>query len=114
MAHIDEVAHRHIVVDGQAFKEDIVLTQWGWVESRTEKGKVTLRELELLLLHHHAKVFVFGRGLIGIHNLSPEDEKAIERMGVKMHSLPTPEAAELFNRLADEEDGVIGLFRVLV
>jgi hypothetical protein len=58
------------------------------------------------LVEHGATTVVLSRGVLRMLQVCPETVRELERDGVAVEVLPTPEAVERYNRLADREAAV--------
>ncbi len=61
------------------------------------------------LLEHGAKIIVLSRGMKECLEVPPETLEFLKKRQIEAHVLPTAEAAQLYNRLAETES-VGGLF----
>jgi hypothetical protein len=62
------------------------------------------------LVQHGAKEIVLSRGMLVKLQICPETEQYLEKVGVKLHSMETKLAVELYNHLASQNLKVGGLF----
>jgi hypothetical protein len=83
--------------------------EWDWGETGTHHEPGIQPDDVRELLEHGARVVVLSMGHNGRLQVSPETLKMLEERGVRVHKLPTGEAVELYNRLAENEP-VGGLF----
>jgi hypothetical protein len=82
---------------------------WDWAETGTEHYPgIQLADVQELL-DHGAIVVVLGQGMQGRLRVSPETVRLLQERGVAVHVAGTPEAVEIYNRLAETEP-VGGLF----
>jgi len=83
--------------------------EWNWRETGTEHvpgiQPADVREL----LDHGATTVVLSQGMSKCLEISPDTLAFLDRQGVRVHVLPTPDAVELYNDLRKTEQ-VAGLF----
>ena len=83
--------------------------EWDWRETGT--GHVPgIQPADVQeLLEHGAKVIVLSRGMLQCLQVPSETLDFLKEQNIPAHVLPTEEAVELYNQLADKEP-VGGLF----
>ena len=82
---------------------------WDWNETGTSHSPGIQPEDVEELLEHGAEEVVLSRGMNERLQVKDETLRMLERRGIPAHVLPTKEAVELYNDLAEEEP-VGGLF----
>jgi hypothetical protein len=83
--------------------------EWNWRETDTEHVPGIQPADVQELLDHGAEVVVLSRGMAECLQVPCETLDFLKKRQVEAHVLPTPQAAELYNRLAKEKP-VGGLF----
>ena len=83
--------------------------EWNWRETGTNHVPGIQEGDVQELLDHGAKIIVLSRGMKECLEVPPETLKFLKKRQIEAHVLPTAEAAQLYNRLAETES-VGGLF----
>jgi hypothetical protein len=83
--------------------------EWNWQETGTNHLPGIQQADVQELLDHGAEIVVLSRGMKECLEVPPETLEFLKKMQIKAHVLPTAEAAQLYNRLAETES-VGGLF----
>jgi len=83
--------------------------EWNWRESGTEHSTGIQPADVQELLDHNAKIVVLSRGMKECLHVPRETLDFLKEREVAAHVLPTAEAVELYNELAEKEP-VGGLF----
>jgi hypothetical protein len=83
--------------------------EWNWRETGTKHVPGILPADVQELLDHGAKIVVLSRGMAKCLRIPRETLDFLKERQIEAHVLPTKEAAELYNRLAEERP-VGGLF----
>jgi hypothetical protein len=112
---IKQVAWGRLEVDGVAepYKDAKLFPggskEWNWRETGTgHQPGIQPADLQELL-EHGATVVVLSRGMQQCLHVPGETLDFLEMRQIAAHVLPTPEAVELYNQLAEKE-AVGGLF----
>jgi hypothetical protein len=112
---IKQVAWGRLEVDGVAMPyKDAKLfpggsKEWNWRETGTgHQAGIQPADVQELL-EHGATVVVLSRGMQQCLHVPGETLDFLEKRQIAAHVLPTPEAVELYNQLAEKE-AVGGLF----
>ena len=79
---------------------------WDWRETGTRHDPGIQPADVAELLDHGATTIVLSRGVLRMLQVCPETLRELEQGGVTVEVLPTPEAVERYNRLADSEAAV--------
>jgi hypothetical protein len=83
--------------------------EWNWRETGTaHQPGIQIADVQELL-EHGSKVVVLSRGMAECLHVPRETLDFLKQRQITVHVLPTKEAAELYNKLA-ETDPVGGLF----
>jgi hypothetical protein len=108
--HIDAYHFGHIVIDGVAYDDDVILTPGGVRKGwwRKEGHEVSLFDLADLLDPPPARLIV-GTGAHGQCRVLEEVETFCRRRGIEILALPTPEAVVEYNSLADATTTIAAL-----
>ena len=83
--------------------------EWNWRETGTSHQPGIQPADVLELLEHGATVVVLSRGMKECLHVPRETVDFLKERQVAAHVLPTPEAVEIYNKLAETEQ-VGGLF----
>ena len=83
--------------------------EWNWRETGTNHVPGIQQADVQELLDHGAKIIVLSRGMKECLKVPPETLEFLKKRQIEAHVLPTAEAAQLYNRLAETES-VGGLF----
>ena len=110
---IENYQFGRIVVDGQAFSKDLILSPSGihanwW---RKEGHRLAVDDIREIVEKEAPEILVVGTGKFGMMKVLPETERYLAEKGVRLIAKRTSEAAKQFNELADE-DRVVGAFHL--
>ena len=99
-----------VETDAGRFEHDILVFPDGRIENRYDKltgsnHRLDPAEAATALDGTHAD-FVFGTGQYGTAVVAEETEQLLAGLEVRLHALPTPEAAGVYNRLSNPKCGV--------
>lgn len=115
--HIDRAKFGSIIIEGQVFKQDVMVRLNGQVKKRKKKlskaiygtsHTISLDEARHIYQKGAERVIV-GAGQYGLVKLSAEAADYFERKGCRVTLLPTPKAIGAWN---EAKGAVIGLFHV--
>ena len=112
---IKQVAWGRLEVDGVArpYKDAKLFPggskEWNWRETGTSHQPGIQRADVQELLEHGATVVVLSRGMQQCLHVSRETLEFLKERQISAHVLPTPEAVEAYNKLAEKQP-VGGLF----
>jgi hypothetical protein len=82
---------------------------WNWRETGTDhRPGIQIADVQELL-DHGARIIVLSRGMAECLQVPRETLDFLKQRQIAVHVLPTPEAAALYNKLAENES-VGGLF----
>ena len=105
---IESYAFGKIVIDGQVYERDVILTRdhvWdGWW--REEGHRLSVADLEQAFAASPV-ILVVGTGSFGRVRVPDETRKEIERRGIELHVLPTGKAVKLYNRFESNGQNVV-------
>jgi len=102
-----------IRVDGQEYSRDVVVHRervdapW-W---RQEGHRLAVADLSGILAAE-PQVLVIGTGNLGRMEVPAATRRVVEEAGIDLHTLPTAQAVELFNRLDAGGDRPVGAFHL--
>ena len=110
---IESYAFGKIVIDGQIYERDIILTcdgVWdGWW--REEGHRLSTADLEQVFVTD-PQILVVGTGSFGLMRVPDETRQEIESRGIELHVLPTGKAWALLNRIESEGKRVAAAFHL--
>jgi hypothetical protein len=95
-------------IDGHGTVKDAKLfpggaRAWDWNETGT-RHRPGIQPADVAeLIEHGASTVVLSRGVLRMLGACPETLQQLEAEGVAVEVLPTPEAVETYNRLAERE-----------
>ncbi len=107
---IDSYRFGEVVIDGKAFKSDVIIFP-GRVRSswwRKEGHELALQDIEEVLAED-PEVLVVGTGASGRMRILAETERELKRRGIELRSEPTEVACTLYNELSRERKAVAAL-----
>jgi hypothetical protein len=99
--HIDRYDFGFIVIDGQTFKNDLLI--WpGRIKSDWWRKEAHLLQMDdvAAALAANPQVLVVGMGEPGRMQVDPELSAYLKDQGVELRALPTREACQLINDLS--------------
>ena len=104
---IEESGFGYIVIDGRRYERDVVIRPSGKVTKRKKKlskkrhgtpHRVSAEEMEAVIGDRTPSVLVVGTGQTGGLSLGDDAVSWLEKRGISVRALPTPEAIETFGR----------------
>ena len=112
---VEEYSFGKIRVHGKTYSNDVIITpervvceKW-W---RREGHRVYLEDIERYILEYSPKIVVFGTGYSGLVKVQDEVLRFLRERGVEVYTLPTKDAARLFNELSTRETRILGAFHL--
>lgn len=107
---IEAYKHGHIVIDGKAYKTDVVIRpdavrDW---QRLKESHRVTGKDVAALL-REKPEALILGLGAGARLGLTKKAIARLEASGVEWHALPSKEACKMYNRLSREQRVVAAL-----
>jgi hypothetical protein len=110
---IESYAFGKIVIDGQIYERDVILTcdhVWdGWW--REEGHRLSIADLGQAFTTD-PEILVVGTGSFGFMRVPDETRKEIERREIELYVLPTRKAWTLYNRFEAEGRRVVAAFHL--
>lgn len=110
---IESYAFGKIVIDGQIYERDVILTRdrvWdGWW--REEGHRLSIADLGQAFTTD-PEILVVGTGSFGFMRVPDETRKEIERRGIELHVLPTGKAWALYNQIESQGQRVVAAFHL--
>ena len=111
--HIDEYEFGRMVVDGKAYRKDLILLPEGVREDWWREEGHSLSETDLAdVFAVKPDVLVIGTGAHGIMGVPPAVCRALEQAGIQAIIERTGEAVERYNALAAAGARVAGAFHL--
>ena len=97
---IDRYAFGEIVIDGQTYTRDLVLSRDRlWENWWREQGhRLSIADLKGVF-EAAPHVLIVGTGAMGRMHVPVETRQEVERMGIELHVLTTGRACTLYNEL---------------
>jgi len=108
---IDSYRFGSITIDGKEYSHDVIIAgnkvkSW-W---RNTSHEVAINDTDPIFIENPKQV-IFGTGESGLCQVLQETIEFIEKQGIKVSVLPTPEAVKEFNRCLSAE-GTVGAFHL--
>ena len=109
---IEETGFGYIVIGGERYERDVVITPDGKVEKRKKKLSkqehgtahvVSAKELRAILKGHEFDLFVIGTGESGGLKVGKDALKWLDKKGIKYQALPTPDAVKAYNEASGKK-----------
>ncbi len=98
---IEKTGFGWIVIDGQRYESDILITPTGEIKNRYEDFLGSSHAIDLneakKLISGEPKVIIIGTGQGGVLKIPLETKRFWQEKGIEVKALPTPEAIKLFN-----------------
>jgi len=111
--HIDDYHFGCMVVDGEAYREDVILLPDGVRENWWREQGHSLSVADLAEVFEAApEVLVVGTGAHGMMRVPEETRRAVEEAGIEPVIECTGDAAGRFNTLAKKDRRVAGAFHL--
>lgn len=107
---IEAYRHGHIVIDGKAYKNDVVIlpeTVRDW--QRLKEGHRISGKDIAALLREKPEVLIVGLGAGARLGLTKKAIARLEASGVEWHAFPSKEACKMYNRLSRQRRVVAAL-----
>lgn len=105
--HIDEYQFGRIVIDGQAYAQDVIIfpdrVQGSWW--RRDGHLLHIDDLDSIL-EHPPGVLVIGQGFSGFMRVPDTVVAELQGRGIKLHIADSREAVALYNRLAESTQDI--------
>lgn len=106
--HIEDCSWGRVSVEGHGTVKDAKLFPggargWNWLETGTRHDPGIQPADVAELLDHGAEVIVLSTGVFRRLRVCPETLVLLKDSGVSYHVLPTPDAVDEYNRLADTQ-----------
>lgn len=99
-----------IVVDGETYTADVIITPAGVKPDWWRKEGHSLRPEDLEgILGPDIEVVIIGCGASGILTVPEDTRRWLEEQGVRLVALPTREACERYNEMAGSGRVIAGL-----
>jgi len=110
---IKEFRFGHIVINGKAYSQDVVIAKnkvcpFWW---RKEKYKVDWRDLSCFF-KKDVEILIIGTGTCGLLKPTPVLQEKLKEKGIKIITLPTKEAVRIFNHEYYAGKAVLGAFHL--
>ncbi len=107
---IEAYKHGHIVIDGKAYKSDVVILPQAVRDWRRlkEGHRITGRDIAALL-REKPDVLIMGLGAGARLGLTKKAIARLEASDVEWHALPSKEASKMYNRLSWERRVIAAL-----
>ena len=97
---IESYEFGHIVIDGQAYKADLILLPDRILDGWWRQEGHVLHPADLdAVFDAHPDVLIVGQGAYSRMRVADETARAVERAGIEMIVLPTHKAVERYNSL---------------
>jgi len=107
---IEDYRFGHIVVDGETYKNDLIILPdrivSGWWREKGHKLKAS--DLDAVL-DAKPEILVVGQGAYGRMSVSGKAERALEEAGIELIAQPTKRAVETYNELCQERQAAAAL-----
>lgn len=114
MVHIDSTKFKSIIIDNFEYEHDLYVHSSGWIDVRLEKGLIKLREIDRLCLKLEFDYLILGYGLVGLHPFTEKQMDHLSKLGAKIITETTSDAAKTFNKLEKEGKRVLAILHVSV
>ena len=90
-----------IIVDGQKFTKDLIISPSGVISNwwRKEGHRLLINDLTCLLDLKNLKVLIVGTGYHGFLRVPIEINQLMEQKGIELFVQPTTKACETYNNL---------------
>lgn len=112
MVAINRLSYKYAEVDDNIYNKDFLLVNNGLIDMRINKESFSLAEIEYYILKYDPAILIIGNGLIENKSENSSLRKKLEKLGIKVYVEETRTAAKIFNKYAEKEVKVLGLFRI--
>jgi hypothetical protein len=110
MPHIDDYRFGRIVIDGRAYKSDLIVLPHRVVENWWREEGHVLHAADLgPVFDVRPKVLVVGQGAYGRMRVAAEAEQALTDAGIELVAVPTAQACETYNAVIEERAAAAAL-----
>jgi len=101
---IDNYQFGKITINGQTYDHDIYIDLLGKIKPWQQKESHLIDENEIKeVLIEKPEILIIGTGAYGIAKVSEEAKNLIQKNGIKLIILPTPEAIKKYNQLKENK-----------
>lgn len=109
---IDSYDFGYIVVDGEKYTSDCIITEKSLHSNwRRKRGhELCISDIEGTITKEIPEKVVIGKGKYGLLKVLKETENFLRRKGIEIHIGNTDEAVKIFNSFS--EDKVVGFFHL--
>ena len=110
---ISEYKFGQMVVDGQTYFHDVILTPEGILPEwwRKESHRLTIEDIQTVIETHRPEILIVGTGKFGLMKIPPETRVWLKKVGVELRAEKTTRAVQLYNQLARNQR-VVGAFHL--
>jgi len=107
---IDSYRFGRIVIDGQAYKKDIIILPDRLIPNwwRAEGHKLHLSDLQEVI-NAKLSILILGKGAFGRLHIEEDTISGLEKAGIKIIALNSKEACQRYNELRERGDVAIAL-----
>ncbi len=102
-----------IVIDGVSYKRDVIVTPEKVIPDwwRRKGHECCVSDIQDVIEEFQPEVLILGTGQFGMMKVLPETEAYLQEKNVKLESLKTSSACELFNSMS-QQARVVGAFHL--
>ena len=110
---IEDYAFGSIVIDGQSYQRDLIVTPEGICAGwwREEGHRLSIADLEEAF-KADPEVLLVGTGAYGLMRVPAETSREIESRGIELRVAPTGKAWALYNQLQSSGRRIVAAFHL--
>ena len=110
---ISEYKFGKMVIDGQAYFHDVIVTPEGVLPEwwRKESHRLAVEDIQSVVVSHRPEVLVVGTGKFGMMKIPEETRRWLEKEGVTLVAERTTRAVQIYNDLSRNQR-VVGAFHL--
>jgi len=111
---IDSCSFGNIKINGKTYTNDVIISPGKILENnwwRTEGHELNLEDMDKIF-SNNPDIFVMGIGHNGRLDIQPEVRKQLKEKNIELKSANTTEAVEIYNKLSQKDENVIGGFHL--
>jgi hypothetical protein len=111
---IDEYSFGKMVVDGEVYNKDLIITPKKVIPNwwRGKGHKLQIKDLQEVLEEQKPEILVVGKGKFGMLKISKEMEDYLQEQDIVLYEKESGKATQKFNKFLNEGRNVVGAFHL--
>jgi len=111
---IDEYSFGKMVVDGEVYNKDLIITPKKVIPNwwRGKGHKLQLNDIQEVLEKYQPEILVVGKGKFGMLKVTDEVTTYLNEHNIELHEKDSGKATQKFNKFLHRGKNVIGAFHL--